>query len=127
MREIILDEENFHSAAEVHEFLASELNFPSYYGANLDALNDCLSDVAEECRITVSLSDEPESQDEFATWFPKLVRTLLRASRENEDLEVLVFLSNYASLGRLEACPGMAELLSSTAFSTQALISRSAL
>ncbi|WP_375164761.1 barstar family protein [Arthrobacter sp.] len=30
----------------MHTDLASALRFPAYYGANLDALNDCLSDVA---------------------------------------------------------------------------------
>ena len=32
---------------EMHPALADLLDFPDYYGHNLDALNDCLSDVAE--------------------------------------------------------------------------------
>ena len=32
--------------ADLHRELAALLDFPDYYGANLDALNDCLSDVA---------------------------------------------------------------------------------
>jgi hypothetical protein len=30
----------------MHADLASALDFPAYYGGNLDALNDCLGDVA---------------------------------------------------------------------------------
>jgi hypothetical protein len=32
--------------ADLHRDLAALLDFPDYYGANLDALNDCLGDVA---------------------------------------------------------------------------------
>ena len=31
---------------KMHEELASNLEFPDYYGKNLDALNDCLGDIA---------------------------------------------------------------------------------
>lgn len=33
------------SVAEMHDALAAALGFPDYYGRNLDALADCLSDV----------------------------------------------------------------------------------
>lgn len=32
--------------SDMHADISSSLRFPSYYGANMDALNDCLSDVA---------------------------------------------------------------------------------
>jgi len=32
-------------ASEMHEALSSQLEFPGYYGRNLNALNDCLSDI----------------------------------------------------------------------------------
>jgi RNAse (barnase) inhibitor barstar len=32
--------------ADLHADIASTLNFPDYYGANMNALRDCLSDVA---------------------------------------------------------------------------------
>lgn len=34
------------SEAIMHDQLASQLNFPDYYGRNLDAFNDCLCDLA---------------------------------------------------------------------------------
>ncbi|WP_291377463.1 barstar family protein [Demequina sp.] len=33
-------------ASRMHDDVSRALNFPSYYGRNLDALNDCMSDVA---------------------------------------------------------------------------------
>ena len=40
------DASDWFSEREMHRALAALLGFPSYYGHNLDALNDCLSDVA---------------------------------------------------------------------------------
>jgi len=38
------------SPAAMHSDLARILDFPSYYGHNLDALNDCLRDMAQDHR-----------------------------------------------------------------------------
>lgn len=35
------------TADDFHDAIAEVLAFPAYYGRNLDALNDCLGDVAE--------------------------------------------------------------------------------
>ncbi|OOP63131.1 barnase inhibitor [Arthrobacter sp. SRS-W-1-2016] len=41
----ILDASSWSSEADVHAAISEALDFPSYYGRNLDALNDCLRDV----------------------------------------------------------------------------------
>src|SRR6266446_6138562 len=41
-----LDAGNWINAADMHSNLARGFDFPQYYGRNLDALNDCLRDVA---------------------------------------------------------------------------------
>lgn len=158
MREILIDEASFSQPEEVHAYLARELQFPSYYGANLDALNDCLGDVSEALRCTVYMADASDASSAavhvadapdvvvaedastasayaadassvptsgsgaLASWFPKLVRSLLRAARENENLEVLVHASNFGAFARLVACPGVQELLESDKFITQGII-----
>jgi hypothetical protein len=42
-----LDAGNWRHEDEMHTTLAAELNFPSYYGRNLDALDDVFRDIAE--------------------------------------------------------------------------------
>lgn len=34
-----------------HDYLKEELSFPDYYGKNLDALYDCLTDIGVETEI----------------------------------------------------------------------------
>lgn len=41
-----VDAASWWSQADLHEDVAQALDFPDYYGSSLDALNDCLSDVA---------------------------------------------------------------------------------
>lgn len=41
-----VDSASWRSLADLHRDIAKALDFPDYYGSNLDALNDCLSDVA---------------------------------------------------------------------------------
>lgn len=60
---------------EGHDYLASELNFPDYYGKNLDALYDCLCEI--ECEIELINSDEVDSD---------IIDTFRDAALENEFL-----------------------------------------
>ena len=41
-----VDAAAWQSQADLHQNIAQALDFPDYYGSNLAALNDCLSDVA---------------------------------------------------------------------------------
>ena len=55
MKRVQLSAARWLSAAQVHQELAAALDFPAYYGKNLDALHDCLTDlddtqlVIEDC------------------------------------------------------------------------------
>ena len=44
MKQIVLDFRDARTPSGIHRVLAEGLDFPPYYGANLDALWDCLSD-----------------------------------------------------------------------------------
>ena len=52
MKEYILDCAMMTDKAAAHEYLAKVLEFPEYYGKNLDALYDCLSEMAP-CKVTM--------------------------------------------------------------------------
>ena len=41
------------TTGSLHEKLKRLFSFPAYYGANLDALNDCLSERKKKCRLWI--------------------------------------------------------------------------
>lgn len=53
MKRCLIDGNDIRSKRLLHERLAQELGFPEYYGANFDALYDCLTDIHEETAITI--------------------------------------------------------------------------
>ncbi|MEE1157389.1 MAG: barstar family protein [Methanobrevibacter sp.] len=64
--------------AEGHDYLKEALNFPDYYGKNLDALYDCLTEIGVETKIKLTNADFI-NQD--------LLETFIDASGENTFLE----------------------------------------
>ncbi|MYV37527.1 barnase inhibitor [Streptomyces sp. SID1328] len=67
---------------DMHRAMAAALDFPDYYGHNLDALNDCLGDVA----CYGGYDDAPEGAglalvftdyDRFATTCPRAAQVVL--------------------------------------------------
>ena len=53
MNTIILDCSHIIDAAQLHNELAQKLSFPEWYGHNLDALFDCLTDLTEETLLVL--------------------------------------------------------------------------
>ena len=79
MKQIVLDGNILADAARVHDYLMEMLEFPEYYGKNLDALHDCLTDL-EDVEITIT------SPDENGAIFQRILRVFKAADRENETL-----------------------------------------
>ena len=61
---------------EAHDYLMRELNFPDYYGKNLDALYDCLTEI--ECEIELINAGEVDKD---------ILDTFTDAASENEFLK----------------------------------------
>ncbi len=80
MRTVVIDFSRFGNAKEAHAYLKDTLSFPEYYGANLDALHDVLTEIAEDTEILTAASGA-----EFAEGFLKVLRD---ASNENRHLKV---------------------------------------
>ena len=77
---------DFESTDEIHEYIAEELMFPSYYGRNLDALYDMLTDLCTETRIIVDLSDT--ENEEIRDYLLRMTEVMEDAARENSFLEI---------------------------------------
>lgn len=82
---IIIREQDAGSPAELHELLSRELRFPDYYGANLDALEDCLGDVCERTRIVIK-----RSKREPKPWFDGFVEVITDVAQRNGFLNCVV-------------------------------------
>ena len=51
MKIIIIDAEKLTYKTAAHEYLADSMSFPDYYGKNLDALADCLSELPKNTAV----------------------------------------------------------------------------
>lgn len=81
-------------AAALHTALATALDFPSYYGRNLDALNDVLHDVAEyrygSSSATTGTVLALAGYDTFAEREPALAQHLLDSFARNARYGLLI-------------------------------------
>lgn len=57
MKVIIIDAAAFTSRAAAHEYIAEALTLPAYYGKNLDALADCLSELPRDTAVVMANAD----------------------------------------------------------------------
>lgn len=78
---VILDASRMDSRKKAHTYLAETLGFPEYYGHNLDALHDCLTELTD---TTVEFINIPEEQ----TYFTKVLRVFRDAARRNDGLTI---------------------------------------
>ncbi len=85
MQEVLIRGIDFETKEEIHEYLAEELGFPSYYGKNLDALYDCLTDISEETRIVID-TEEMEN-DDLADYLHRVAEVMADAAEYNPLIE----------------------------------------
>lgn len=81
MTELILDGLAVRSREELHDALAQGLHLPAYYGRNLDALFDCLTERREETCLRLRNAER-------LPYGEKLLRVLRDAAEENPSLRV---------------------------------------
>lgn len=54
MKTILIDGSQVENPTGLHQTLAEELSFPDWYGANLDALYDCLTDITQDVELVIT-------------------------------------------------------------------------
>lgn len=79
---LILDARQMEHRKEAHAYLREQLQFPEYYGNNLDALYDCLTDL-NDVQITFT------HVEEAGEYFSKVSRVFGDAAKRNPGLELI--------------------------------------
>lgn len=75
MEFIIIDGKRMTSVEEAHRYLARTLRLPPYYGHNLDALHDCLTDLGRNVWIILINGDAlDEALGEYAVALRRVFR-----------------------------------------------------
>ncbi len=84
MRKIRLNFDGLNSRDQVQDYMAKKLNFPSYYGRNLDALYDCLTEICEPVAIVCYLPNEEQE----SSYIDRVCQTIKDAEKDNDCLAV---------------------------------------
>jgi len=83
---VVLDGCMMTDRATLHEYLKTQLSLPSYYGKNLDALYDLLTEINTSVKIEIINSAKIKTQ--LGNYGLSLENTFRDASEENPFLEV---------------------------------------
>lgn len=84
----LIDGAAVRSRDELHDTLAQQLALPAYYGRNLDALFDCLTDVCDPCEIVVRNAEELFAH--LGIYADILQDVLRDAAAENPSLHLVI-------------------------------------
>lgn len=88
MRTVKLNVEKMTGLASLHKYLRSALALPVYYGSNLDALYDCLTEITEETELIVP---KDVTKEKYLGWYgSQLLQVLQDAEEENPLLKVKI-------------------------------------
>lgn len=82
MREIVFDGAELRYPQQIQEALAERMEFPYWYGRNLDALYDCLGDVCEETEIVLRNWENEGYQG-------AVLRVMRDIAEENDHLHIV--------------------------------------
>ncbi|WP_024866194.1 barstar family protein [Butyrivibrio sp. FCS014] len=85
-----IDLKDITNKSELHRLLSRELPLPDYYGNNLDALYDVLTDNGDSWNLI--FYNQPKSpSEEFEKYLGKLRKMCARAASECDNLQIRFF------------------------------------
>ena len=81
---VVLDALRLQRKDEAHKYLREALNFPDYYGGNLDALHDCLTEL-DDVLVEFVNADKVSGG-----YFARVMEVFTDSAEENHGLKILV-------------------------------------
>jgi len=84
---VILDGRLMSDRSVIHDYLKQQLALPDYYGRNLDALYDLLTDRKDP--LTVTIQHTAELANALGGYGVSLLVTFREAAEENPKLELI--------------------------------------
>ena len=85
MKQITLNGKKMTDIESAHIYIASKLGFPEYYGKNLDALADCVSEFCLDRYIRFSHFEAAEKN--LGEYAQRLVEVFTDAAEENPRIK----------------------------------------
>ena len=84
MNSVQLSAAAWNTPEKAHADLAQALNFPEYYGHNLDALHDCLTDLTDTQLV---ITDCAAASGQMEKW-PGFLSVFFDSAEENSGLDI---------------------------------------
>ena len=86
MEEKIIDCTQIHTAEDLHRIFRDTLGFPQWYGSNLDALHDCLTEIAGKVRLL----DWETAEVRLGAYGKKARKVIAAAALHNTNLDLYI-------------------------------------
>ncbi len=90
MKQVQLSAASWDTPGKAHQALAKALEFPEYYGHNLDALYDCLRDLRD---VQLVIEDCAKASEQMEKW-PGFLSVFFDAASENPYLQIKLLPGN---------------------------------
>ncbi len=84
MAYVVLNGAQIKDKAQLHKLLKETLDFPDWYGENLDALADCLTDI--HTPTTIEIDDFEALRENLGSYANAIVKVLRFARTQNKNL-----------------------------------------
>jgi len=86
MEEKIIDCTQIHTKEDFHRLFRETLCFPEWYGNNLDALHDCLTEISGKVRLL----DWETAEVRLGAYGQKAKKVIATAALENTALDLYI-------------------------------------
>lgn len=87
MKHCVIDGNQIENREMLHQTLKKALDFPDWYGNNLDALYDLLTDIQED--VTIEIQDQEQLEAHLGAYVKAFLRALRDAASEQKMIHII--------------------------------------